>query len=115
MHDPQADDPAVDRAPRHVTTAELEAAFEAMTSSPRSVGSVEMIVRRPAIGEREVLEAGQLDVEDGLVGDNWRTRGSSRTPDGSAHPEMQLNLMSARVIGPIAGAREHWPLAGDQL
>jgi hypothetical protein len=27
-----------------------------------------MIVRRPAIGEREVLEEGKLDLLDGLVG-----------------------------------------------
>jgi hypothetical protein len=35
--------------------------------------------------------------------------------DGSPHPDMQLNIMNSRVIALVAGARERWPLAGDQL
>jgi MOSC domain-containing protein YiiM len=54
-------------------------------------------------------------VAEGLVGDNWRIRGSSRTADGSAHPDMQLTLMNARLIALVAQSRERWPLAGDQL
>ena len=52
---------------------------------------------------------------DGLVGDNWRTRGNPATADGAADPEMQLNIMNARVAALVAGSRERWPLAGDQL
>src|SRR4029077_19285446 len=39
----------------------------------------------------------------------------SRTPDGSRHPDMQLNIMNARAIALVAQARDRWPLAGDQL
>jgi MOSC domain-containing protein YiiM len=74
-----------------------------------------MIVRRPRTDEREVLEEGELDLIQGLVGDNWRTRGSSGTADGSAHPDMQLNVMNSRVIALLAQKKERWPLAGDQL
>jgi MOSC domain-containing protein YiiM len=74
-----------------------------------------MIVRRPAVNEREVLTQAVLSLREGLEGDNWRSRGSSRTPDGSAHPGMQLNLMNARVIALIAQEKARWPLAGDQL
>ena len=42
-----------------------------------------MIVRRPQVGEREILEEGQLDLNDGLVGDSWKVRSSRRTADGS--------------------------------
>jgi MOSC domain-containing protein YiiM len=49
------------------------------------------------------------------VGDNWRVRGSTRMPDGTSHPDMQLNVMSARAIDLIAQAPERWRLAGDQL
>ena len=35
-------------------------------------GVVRMIVRRPDVNRREVLETGELDVAEGLVGDNWR-------------------------------------------
>ena len=38
------------------------------------------------------------------------------TEDGSPHPEMQLNLMNARVIDLVARQRrDRWRLAGDQL
>ena len=74
-----------------------------------------MIVARPAEGERVELEVGELTCEDGLVGDDWRTRGSSRTPDGSAHPDMQLTLINRRFLALVAGDRDRWRLAGDQL
>ncbi|SVA69228.1 uncharacterized protein METZ01_LOCUS122082 [marine metagenome] len=74
-----------------------------------------MIVRRPDVDEREVLSQGKLDIVEGLVGDTWKSRGSSRTDDGSAHPDMQLNIMNSRVINLVATSRERWPLAGDQL
>lgn len=99
----------------HLTTTELEAGLEEIRRSPKDVGLLELIVRRPSAGEREVLSEGELHPSEGLVGDSWRERGSSRTPDGSAHPEMQLNIMNARVIALLAQGRERWPLAGDQL
>jgi hypothetical protein len=100
---------------KHVTMQELEAGLEAIRQSPKDVGVLEMIVRRPQVEAREVLDEGHLDVVQGLVGDNWRARGSSRTADGSAHPDMQLNIMNARMIALVAQEKAHWPLAGDQL
>lgn len=99
----------------HLTTADLESALDDLRSAPTDVGRVELIVRRPNKGEREVLDEGVLDVEAGLVGDNWSMRGSSRTPDGSAHPEMQLNVINARLSGLIAVDPDRRALAGDQL
>src|SRR5688572_23210763 len=91
----------------HLTTDELEAGLEAILGAPRAVGVVELIVRRPAVDEREVLEEATLDLVEGLVGDTWRVRGSKRTADGSSHPDMQLNVMSARVVDLVAdGERE---------
>ena len=94
---------------------ELEAGLDEILRSPPDEGMLKLIVRRPKIGAREVLEEAQLDLEVGLVGDNWRMRGASNTSDGSAHPEMQLNVMNARVISLVAGAKERWQMAGDQL
>jgi hypothetical protein len=99
----------------HLDRHALEAGLEEILASPRDDGVLRMIVARPGIGEREVLEAAELDLVEGLVGDNWRARGSRETADGSAHPDMQLNIMNARVIALLAGSRERWPLAGDQL
>jgi hypothetical protein len=64
---------------------------------------------------REVLQVGELDPIEGLVGDGWRLRGSSRTPDGSAHRDMQIAIMSVRVIDLIRGRSVAMGFAGDQL
>jgi hypothetical protein len=99
----------------HAGPDALQAGLDEILRSPTSKGTVELIVRRPAVDEREVLAEGVLDVEEGLVGDAWRTRGSSSTEDGSAHADRQLTLMNSRVIALLAGDRERWALAGDQL
>ncbi|MEE8105923.1 MAG: MOSC domain-containing protein [Planctomycetota bacterium] len=100
---------------RHLSMQELEAALDELRRAPTDEGELKMMVRRPAEGEREVLAEGELDTAVGLVGDNWGTRGSSRTPDKSSHADMQINIMGARVIALLAQTEERWPLAGDQL
>jgi hypothetical protein len=99
----------------HLSYAELEAQIDFIASSPKDKSRLDLIVRRPQENHREVLEAGMLSTEDGLFGDMWKIRPSSRTPDKSAHPDMQLNIMNSRVIGLIARSDERWKLAGDQL
>jgi len=83
--------------------------------SPADRGRLELIVRRPAVEEREVVPSGELHLDLGLVGDNWLARGSRGTPDGSADPNAQLNIMNARCARLVAGGDERMPLAGDQL
>jgi hypothetical protein len=100
---------------KHLTMAELETGLDAIRQSPRDEGVIALIVRRPQVDAREVLEEGKLDLVEGLVGDTWKVRGSSRTPDGAAYPDMQLNVMNARVIALLAREKDRWPLAGDQL
>ena len=101
--------------PKHLTLAELEAALPSALGSPKDDGTLDLIVRRPAVGRRDVLDAGELDLTTGLVGDTWNMRSSSRTTDGSPHPDMQINVMNSRVIDMIAGGKTRWGLAGDQL
>lgn len=93
----------------------LEESLDHIREAPADHGTIELIVRRPAVDEREVLADAWLDVRDGLEGDTWRARGSSRTPDGGPNPEAQLTVMSSRTAAAVAGERERWPLAGDQL
>jgi MOSC domain-containing protein YiiM len=99
---------------KHLNREELETGLTQL-ASPQDDGVLDLIVRRPTIGAREVLATGALDLREGLVGDNWMTRGSSRTPDKTSHPHMQLNVMNSQVIQLIAQQKERWPLAGDQL
>jgi MOSC domain-containing protein YiiM len=96
---------------RHFSTAELQARLEDVRAAPADAGRLELVVRRPVEGEREELEAGDLDLVEGLVGDRWARGKHGRTPD----PATQLTLMAARAAELVAGSRERWALAGDQL
>jgi hypothetical protein len=100
---------------QHFALATLESGLEQVRSSPSDAGRVELICRRPETEQREVIDEAVLDLQRGLVGDNWLTRGSKSTDDGSAHPDMQLTLMNARSALLIAGSTERRQLAGDQF
>jgi MOSC domain-containing protein YiiM len=100
---------------RHLTPEELMEGLEEIRRSPRDGGVLALIVRRPEVNAREVLERGELSAEQGLVGDSWSRRGSRRSVDGGPHPLMQLNVMNARAVALVAQSRHRWPLAGDQL
>jgi MOSC domain-containing protein YiiM len=82
-------------------------------AAPQEEGTLELIVRRPEVEEREVVEEAQLDLDVGLVGDNWSTRG--RSGGRPANTKAQLTIKSARAAALVAGDPERWPLAGDQL
>lgn len=100
----------------HLTTAQLEAGLDAIRQSPKDEGELRLIVRRPRTNERETLEEAQLDLVEGLAGDTWRFRASSRSADRkSPHPDMQLTVMNARAVALVAQDQARWPLAGDQL
>jgi MOSC domain-containing protein len=109
-----ADAPAT-VAPVFLTRDQLEAGLDEIRRAPADAGTLELIVRRPAVDERELLELGELTEADGLVGDTWKIRESTRTDDGSAHPDMQLNVISARLIALVSPDSGRRPLAGDQL
>lgn len=85
-----------------------DAALDDIRRSPKDEGVLEMIVRRPQVNARERLQEAELDSAQGLVGDRWSTR---RNPN----PETQLTLVNARLMAAVAGDKDRWPLAGDQL
>jgi hypothetical protein len=99
----------------HLDLDRLQATLAHLRAAPADRGVLELIVRRPAVDEREVVEQATLDLLEGLLGDTWRVRPSRFTPDGSANPDAQLTLMNVRVAALVAGAPERIPLAGDQL
>lgn len=99
----------------HPSRADLDAGLPLVLESPKDDGVVEMIVQRPSVGAREVVDVARLDVKQGLVGDNWLGRGNPRTPDGLADPEAQITVMNARAADLVAQGRLRWPLAGDQI
>jgi hypothetical protein len=99
----------------HADTAALEAGLEHIRASPKHRGTVELIVRRPAEGEREAVTQATLDPVAGLVGDSWSVRGSDRNGPDEPNRGRQLTMMNARVAHVLAGPPEGWLPAGDQL
>lgn len=99
----------------HLTVDALLAGLEGVRRAPADNGRIELIVRRPAVDEREVLSEAVLDLTEGLVGDTWRRRGSSTTDDGSADTDRQLTVMNARAASLVAVDPGRRALAGDQL
>lgn len=100
--------------PVHLSMDALEAGLDLIRDSPADRGVLHLIVRRPRMGEREILEQGRLDPADGLVGDSWRAR-AARASAGSPSPDTQINVMNARVAALVAREVSRWALAGDQL
>ena len=100
---------------KHLSLQELEAGMDFIKQSPAQEGILKMIVRRPAVDQREVIQEGELSLEQGLVGDTWKERYSRHTPDGSANPNAQVTVMNARAVALLAQGEERWLLAGDQL
>ena len=100
---------------KHLSLQELEDGLDRIKRSPADEGILKMIVRRPAVDRREVIQEGELSLEQGLVGDTWNERYSRHTPDGSANPNAQVTVMNARAVDLLAQGEERWSLAGDQL
>ncbi len=98
----------------HLSRSALDAGLDHIRRSPRDAGRVGLIVARPAVDRREVLEEAVLDATEGLAGDSWLARGSI-TPGGQALPEGQITLMNDRVARLVAVDEDRRALAGDQL
>ena len=94
---------------KHFSEDELNAGLATVEQAPADGGQLRLISRRPDIGQRELLEEGQLDLSEGLVGDNWGTRRQDPNIDA------QLTIMNSRSAQLVAGSQERWSLAGDQL
>jgi hypothetical protein len=99
----------------HLSRERLEAGLGRIREAPQDGGRLVLIVRRPAVGQRDLPTEAMLDQDRGLDGDNWLVRGNSSTPDGSADPNRQITVMNARVAELVAGGTERMPLCGDQL
>ncbi len=97
------------------TQTELTSALAYLRAAPATEGSLALVVRRPDVDAREILAEGRLDLEDGLVGDNWLSRATSHAIAAGRHLEAQLNVMSARMVALLADSPEGQALAGDQL
>jgi hypothetical protein len=101
--------------PALATTADLEAALDHLRAAPAAAGTLEMVVRRPSHGVRELLDEGVLDEDDGLLGDNWLSRATSRAIAEGRHLDAMITVMSARMVALLGDTDDVRALAGDQL
>jgi MOSC domain-containing protein YiiM len=98
----------------HYRTAEqLEAALPDALAAPRDAGALEMIVVRPAPGQRLRPASARLTPEAGVEGDAWTPPPG---PDGQPNTAQAVSLMNARLLRLVAGDDpERMALAGDNL
>jgi MOSC domain-containing protein YiiM len=101
--------------PRYRTSDELHAGLPDIIASPADNGVLRAIVIRPKPGERMQLETCEISLAGGVHGDNWADGCWKETEDGRPHPDVQVCIMNARCIAAIAGERENWSPAGDNL
>jgi MOSC domain-containing protein YiiM len=87
---------------------ELREGLGHILGSPRDEGRLELVVRRPAENEREVVTEARIEPGRGVVGDSWSSR-------PRPNPDAEVTLMNVRCIALLAGDVDRWPLAGDQL
>ena len=95
--------------------SDLESQLDYLAASPSDAGTLDLIVSRPAQGERIVHDEATLDVADGLLGDNWFSRATSRAVAEGRHLDAMLNVMNARMVSLLAPDAAGQALAGDQL
>jgi hypothetical protein len=99
----------------YLSRERLMAGLGQIRDSPKDGGRLVLVVRRPAVGERELVAEAVVGQVAGLDGDNWLARGSASAADGAADPERQVTVMNARAAELVAGGTDRMPLAGDQL
>lgn len=112
--EPDANAPRICDTPEmdEQTPTRFDAQLDHVQAAPADEGRLELIARRPAEGEREVIETARLDLDLGLVGDRWAARDVRTTP---IYLSAQLTLISTRMLAAIEPDRTRWPQAGDQL
>jgi MOSC domain-containing protein YiiM len=94
---------------KYFSLDELNLGLDRILESPQDGGPVEMLVVRPKNDERLTPDAVEVSAELGIKGDHWST-GEYRD-----EPDIQIAIMSSRVLDLVSGGRERWQLAGDNI
>jgi len=100
---------------RHPTREELEAGLAEVLAAPKDHGAIKAILVRPVSEERQDVSSCDVSLAGGVAGDHWASGCWKTTDDGKPHPDVQICIMNSRCIEMIAGSRENWPPAGDNL
>jgi hypothetical protein len=101
--------------PKHCTADDLHRGLPTILAAPADGGRLAAIVIRSAEDQRQCLESCRLTAARGVEGDRWAAGSWLTTDDGQPHPDVQVSLINTRLIELLAGGRERWELAGDNL
>lgn len=93
---------------------DLAAQNAVVAASPRE-GVIARLIARPGTDQRVEVTEAVLDPKDGMVGDDWRPRGSWSKAGAPADIDAQLTIMNTRALAAIEPDESRWPLAGDQI
>ncbi|HET6652070.1 MAG TPA: MOSC domain-containing protein [Nocardioides sp.] len=99
----------------HRPLSALEPHLDHLRSAPRDVGVLALVVRRPGPRKREVVTAGELHPDHGLVGDDWAARGRRRGKMTASYVARSITVMGHRMVSLLADTDEDRAWAGDQL
>lgn len=101
--------------PAQATPAELDGALPHIAAAPTDDGPISMLCLRPATGQRIFVDSLSLSCARGIEGDRWLTRPWLRLPDGSPHPDIQVCILSKRVLDLVWRDRKDTVHPGDSF
>jgi hypothetical protein len=99
----------------YATRHELEQKLQWVVDSPKDEGVLRMITIRPQKNHRQILTECAVSPDGGLEGDSWARECWKTLDDGRPHPDVQVTMMSSRVVSLLASEEGEQAMAGDQL
>ncbi len=100
-------------AAAQATRSELDRAVPYICAAPPDNAEIRMLCLRPGYGARQFVDAIAVTHDRGIPGERWETRPWLRLPDGSAHPGIQICILSQRVLDLVWRDRENVVHPGD--
>ncbi len=97
----------------HATMDELIAATPDVLAAPQDRAEISMLCLRPGFNERQFVEALEVTPEQGIPGERWTKHPWLKREDGTAHPGIQICILSKRVLDLVWRDRETTPHPGD--
>lgn len=99
----------------HTSKEALSEGLPYIRGAPKDGGDLKCIVIRPELGTRQEITKGALSVSEGLSGDRWAWDSWRTTETGAPHPDVQICVMNSRCLELVAGSRDRWAAAGNNL
>jgi hypothetical protein len=97
------------------TEAELAAALPGILAAPRDAGAVRLLCARPEPNARTLPGVLTLTRAAGVAGDFEMSRPWLTLPDGSADPQIQVSIISWRVLDLVWRDRDRVAHPGDNI